>query len=344
MSATLHDLRAALDEYAEGAAAPDGLEVLDGVRQGVMVARRRRPGAIALRAVATTAAVGVVATQPGRDSTLPAQRPDGVATIVEDATFPAFTLGLRRVVVVELALGKGTAAALTPQVDATRPLFAVATCGASGEPGGFTVSSGSQQVLVRCAGPEGPAAKANRKLLWRPADATAVVAVGWTPPSSPSPTARLALYQEATWDEYRLPQRPPGISVAPDFDWTAFAGHRTAYGPNPQASPNDARTITVPYEEGMGVAFQVRGPGTLRLTVNGQGVDLGCGYPSTLTTCIPDQPIGETFSTWGYGLADAGQWFDSLPGLVVGQPITITVHPSHFVGDDWRLGLEVRDP
>lgn len=67
---------------------------------------------------------------------------------------------------------------------------------------------------------------------------------------------------------------------------------------------------------------------------------LGCGYPSEIISCVPHQDIGETFSTWGYGLADAGTWFDSLPGLVVGQPVTITVHPSHFVGDEWRLGLE----
>jgi hypothetical protein len=344
MSATLNDLRAALDDVADRAAPPQGVDVLYDVVLRVTAARRRRIGSVAVLAAAamTAAAVGVLAAQPDQDTTLPAHKSADVATVVEDPSFPAFTLGLRRIVVVELALARGTSAPLTPKVDATRPLWAVATCPASGEPTGFTLTSGSRQVVVPCAGPDGPAARTSRKLLWAPADASPRLDVTWAATTRPGARARLALYQESTWEEYRLPQRPAHLSPLPRFDWTAIDGYRAEYGPNPHASPNDPRTITVPYEKGMGASLQARGPGTLRLTINGGSVDLSCGPASTITACISDQPVGETWSTWGYGQAEAGLWFDSLPGLVVGQPVTVTVHPSHFVGDDWRIGLKVR--
>ena len=58
-----------------------------------------------------------------------------------------------------------------------------------------------------------------------------------------------------------------------------------------------------------------------------------------------DSASSDSFTQWGYGRAEAGRWIDldtEATTLRSGRPATVTVHPTWFASDDWRL--EVSTP
>lgn len=346
MRATVQDLRETLTEAAEQASAPDGLAMLQAVERGLAHARRRSVVRVASLVVAAMGIAGAVALGEGRkDADVPSGPPTSgsVRVVTADPTFAEFDRGFHRIAVVDLPLGSEGSVDLTSLEQADRRIYAWRYCtGTSGQPPALRLASGAQVRYLDC--PTRAEATAGRpSVLWLPAEAGRQTVVASNAGDSTGGTARIAFYQEASWDHYALPRRPVDLASNPAYAWDNPPDAVAFVGPANPRVPNARTTITVPYQERMGVAIQVRGPGSLSLGLNGKGLTLYCGQPGRITFCLPDLGIGDTFTTWAYGFADAGVWFDKEAGLEVGQPVTITVEPSHFQGDDWRVLVHIRE-
>jgi hypothetical protein len=296
--------------------------------------------------VAATAIAGVVAMGEGRKhaATPSGPAPSGSLKVVtDDPSFPQFERGFRRLAVVELPVGAEGSVDLTPLQLAGRRIYAWRYCtGPQDLSPTLRLVSGAQVKYLDCP-TRAAAATAWPIVLWYPEDAGRRVAVNARSGNAGEGTARIAFYQEASWEQYRLPPRPADLDTNPAYAWSTRQGVLTFVGPEDPNAPNVRRTITVPYRDRMGVGIQARGPGSLTLRLNGRSLDLFCGNPGRIAVCLPEQPMGDTLTTWAYGHAEGGLWFDDMPGLEVGKPLTITVEPSHFQGDDWRLLVGIRE-
>jgi hypothetical protein len=346
MKATVQDLRDTLNEAAGQASAPDGLAVLQGVERGVARARRRTVLGVCSLVAAATGIAGALALGEGRKA---AEVPSGPPTsgslrvVTNDPTFTEFDRGFHRIAVVDLPLGSEGSVDLTSIQQADRRIYAWRYCtGTDGQPPGLRLISGAQVKYLDCP-PRAEATAGRPSVLWLPAEAGRQTVVSSNSDGPGSGTARIAFYQEASWDEYTVPRRPTDLASNPAYAWDNPAGAVAFVGPKDPGDPNGRTTITVPYQERMGIAVQVRGPGSLTVGLNGRVLTLSCGQPGRITFCLHDLGVSDTFTSWAYGFADAGIWFDNEPGLQVGKPLTITVDASHFQGDDWRVLVHIRE-
>jgi len=153
--------------------------------------------------------------------------------------------------------------------------------------------------------------------------------------SSNAATARIAIYVRAG-----AAVRPPELDTNPRSAWSTF-GLTHPFGPDPKAA-NSAVTVRGSYEKDLLVTLVVRGADTLRVTANGRPLTFECDTdPDDLVGGAPCGDV-EVVRATEYGAP--AQVFDSLyiltsQGLRAGDPVTITVTPSGFSGDDWRLDI-----
>lgn len=346
MSATLQDLREALGEAADETIAPTGLELLQGVERGLARARRRTLVGGCSVAVAALAVVGIVAVGQGRkDAAVPSGPPTSgsLRVVADDPTFSEFDRGLHRIAVVELPLGSDGSVDLSSVERPDRRIYAWRYCtGTQGDPPVLRLVSGTRVRYLEC--PTRTASTTGRpSALWFSGEAGRQVVVSASDAEAHG-AARIAFYEEATREEYPMPRRPTDLASNPDYAWESLPGTVLIAGPADPAAPNVRRSITVPYQERMGVAVELRGPGRVTLGLNGRGVNLYCGDPGRIAFCVPEQLVGDTLTTWAYGRATAGVYFDNEAGMEVGKPLTITVDPSSFQGDDWRVVVHTREP
>ena len=347
MTATLQDLRDTLAEAAEQSFAPSGPDILASVERGVAGARRRTVARVCALAVAAVGIAGAVTVGAGRkDAATPSGPPasGSLRVVADDPTFAAFDRGLRRIAVVEVPLGAAGSVDLSALERPDRRVYAWRYCtgtGADGRHPSLRLVSGSRVRYLDCP-PRAEATAGMATALWFPADAGHEVVASASAGTTKGGMARIAFYQDASRDQYPLPQRPADLATNPDYAWDQPPGTVAFVGPADPSSPNVPRTITVPYRERLGVTVQVRGPGSVTLELNGTGMNLGCWDPGRIGQCVPQQLLGDTLTTWGYGFAAAGRYLDN-DGLQVGEPLTVTVHPSQFLGDDWRVLVDVRE-
>ena len=346
MRATVQDLREALAEAAEQASPVDGMTTLQAVERGVGETRRRTLVGVCLVAVAATGVAGAVALGEGRKGAATPSGPhvSGALRVVsDDPAFPGLDRGLRRMAIVDLPVGAEGSVDLSPVELADRRIYAWRYCtGTQGSTPALRLVAGSQVKYLDCP-TRTAAATTPPTVLWYPEDASHLMAVSTRSGDPGEGTARIAFYQEVSWEEYRLPPRPLDLTSNPAYAWRTHRAAVAFVGPVDPGAPNVRRTITVPYQERMGIGIQARGPGSLALRVNGTSLDLFCGQPGRIAVCVPEQAMGDTLTTWAYGYAEGGAWLDEMAGLEVGKPLTITVDPSHFQGDDWRLEVGVRE-
>lgn len=347
MRATVQDLRDALADAAEQASPADGLTTLQAVERGVGKARRRTVVGVCSLAVAAIGVGGAVALGEGRkDAATPSgpQAPGALRVVSDDPAFPVFDRGLRRMTIVDLPMGAEGSVELPPvELLEGRRIYALRYCtGTHGSAPAIRLVSGSQVRYLDCP-TRTASASTGPSALWYPEDASLRMAISARSATPGEGNARIAFYQEASWEQYALPPRPVDLDSNPAYAWRRHPAALAFVGPADPGAPNLRRTLTVAYQERMGIGIQARGPGSLTLRVNGTSLDLFCGQPGRIAVCVPEQTIGDTFTTWGYGYAEGGVWFDSLAGLEVGKALTITVDPAHFQGDDWRLEVGIRE-
>jgi hypothetical protein len=342
MSATLDDLREALLEAADEALCRDPSTTVEEVGHAVAVAdRRRRVGLAAAAACVIAVGGGLLAWDRGRDDAGPVPP----ATVVsDDSAFPAYDRGLKRLTIVDLPLSGDAEAVISTRERTQNRLFVVAYCQGTGGTGPMlSVRSADRQKFVPCLSRTQAESATSRPVLWRPADADVELVVEPARMARGTGRARVAVYQEVAWGDYRFPPRPHDLETNPHTAWPTTTGSEVWTGPADPARPNEPLTVTVTPHRYLLIRLHARAPGELRVTVDGTPVTLRCIGAAGPVAC--DSASSDSFTQWGYGRAEAGRWIDldtEATTLRSGRPATVTVHPTWFASDDWRL--EVSTP
>jgi hypothetical protein len=352
MTATLDELRAALHDAARNYAPPPEVTLRQVEHRVVATDRRRR--VLLSGVLAAVVAIAAAAISSGSYRAEPPATPgpsQSANATPQEPAFPESVNGLRRITIVDVPLVGGSRAAVSLHADPGRRLVASAYCTGTGDPAPeFWVTSGSWRVALQCQ--EGPVGgvPTSHQGLWSPDSADPTVSIAPPRGTSRAGAAWAAIYQEVPWENYAFPPRPSDLATNPHTAWSDY--QRGLSGPKDPSTPNAPRTMTVPYVKDLLLSLSVRAPGTVRATVNGRAVMFGCNRdPDNLVHCGNLERLGKTVRVWGYGAfsevfthldepasLDPG---DPDYGIVPGKPIHITVYPSGFTGDDWRLWVGV---
>ena len=364
----LANLPDALREEADAAAYPDVDAMVAGARRRVATTRRRRRSALGATAVAVLVVGGLIATtssahQPARPvSTQPVsprlvspQPPDpGPFTVnAGGGGFPEYSQGMKRVTVLDSPMLERAKGSIVIPTTAGRHLAVRMTCTPTGNEENtlewntrmlarFTTPDGTRQAA--CGGGSyqiGVAVAAKTTVL-------ANVFVSHAPsPGLPSlfknAQIHVAIYENIPWEDYPLPPRPADLDTNPEYAWWSGMSTVRLLGPNTASEANQPLTFTQPFDETLSLNLQVRGPGRLRVLINGK--DIGRQLDDWLLT------EGTFISFWEYrpsGFSilplDPSVTFNNVytaaPPLKPGTPVTVTIEPRDFQGPDWRIAVE----
>ncbi len=363
MRPTLDDLRGALREEADSAAYPDVDALVAGARRRVAAARGRRLTTLAVATVAILLAGGLLATTGSSHRAVPRPAGPGPYKVISgDAGFPEYSQGMRRIAVLEAPVQARMRGAISLHTTPGRQLAMKMTCTSSqqadlaGEwttsmvahvsaPGGkgdgvcglgggllgSEMSSPLSQVIGVATGP------------------TATVTVDAAPLVTAPRNAKihLALYQSVPWDEYAFPKRPARMDPWPPSpqpnrpDGTIWHsdGSESPQGPTTVADANTSLTMSFGYDPKRALLLEVRGPGRLRVLIDGLNVSTEIAGSSG----VRDGYV----AFWAYSSAGSLE-FPLDPRLAApsgalisparpGASVSLTVIPEGFVGPDWRV-------
>lgn len=336
MNPTLRDLRTALEEEAVRAPLPSADALVAGAAHRVQAARRRRAGLTAAVAVVVLVAGLVSSTHVGRRSSEPAH-PGPFRVVPSGGEFPAYSLGAKRLLVVTAPALERLKGSVSVPTTPGRELTVRLLCRPT------TITDFDQRTVAKVTGPSGKAIPASclpgpeipmgDAAIGASGSARTTVDLdvfinhaGFTPGAGPSfakATVTAAIYESVPWSAYRLPPRPAGLEKSLDYAWTSPTD-RKAVVLAPSADPNAPRSATIPGTRlARSITLDVRGPGRLKLLVNGNPVhDTGPGGPR-----VEDGWL---------------EFFDfTHTGLTVDAASTgnlrVQVVPDGFAGADWRV-------
>jgi hypothetical protein len=345
MTATLEELRAALHDAARNYAPPPEV-TLRQVEQRVVATDRRRRVLLSgvLAAVVATGGGLLAAEQRGHDAR--ELRPGESRLIRDDPAHPITYRGMVRVSVTEwrITANRPITIGLPDAQDGV--MYARATCtGSSGPTPWLILRHDGVTTQMPCVVPGGTADLPDRfrppfdsvKLARPEGSGAGVLTIEAR--SSYSATARIAIYVRAG-----EAVRPPELDTHPRSAWSSFPFH-AGFGPDPTA-PNSPVTVRGTYEKDLLVTLVVRGAGSLRASANGLPLTFECysDPDQVLEGSVPCTSHGDVDVVRATDYGAPAQVYDSLDilttrGLRPGGPVTVTVTPSGFSGDDWRLEI-----
>ena len=358
---TLDDLRGALHAEADAAAYPDVEALVAGARRRVAATRRRRLSALGATAVAVLAIGGLIAATSATHQALPPPalpQPGGLGPFTVNtggAGFPEYSQGMKRLTVVDAPMLERAKGSISVRTTAGSRLGVRMTCTPTDNLDNmnewdvrmlarFTVPDGTGQAHCGLTGSGtyqiGIAVAAKTTVL-------ANVFVSHEPsPGLPSlftdAQIHVAIYESVPWEDYHFPPRPADLDTNPEYAWWSGPGTVRVLGPKTVQEANQPFTFTQPFDEKLGLNMQVRGPGRMRVLINGK--DIGRQLDDRLLT------QGTFISFWGYNSTgfslpvDSATAFDptGTTGLTTppGSPVTVTIEPRDFQGPDWRITVE----
>lgn len=339
MTASLGDLRSAL-ERSSCYFGPDPEVTLRRVEQRVAAADRRRRGVVLGLVAALVASGGALVLsdqRAGRDGTL---QPGQTRSIPDHPSLPRSVPGLVRISLTEWnTLPDQLITMALPHTETDLVIRARCSDGVLDQRTLHvrTRSAGGPPALLPCPGPADaprPEEPQLEALHLRPSDARApreltLEVLG----NDTIGTARIAVYARTG-----VPARPATVDTDLRTMFPVYAAPVVFPG-----APNRPVTLTGRHEPNLLISLMVRGPGTLRVTANGRQVSLQChSDPDDLVGCR-DEPYPPPFATvevTEFGAAAEIYWGPDPgvgPQVAVGEPLTITITPSGFVGDDWTV-------
>jgi hypothetical protein len=156
----------------------------------------------------------------------------------------------------------------------------------------------------------------------------------------------VAIYESVPWEDYSLPPRPADLETSDQYAWSNEPGTVRALGPKTAQEANKPLTFTQPADPKFFVNLQIRGPGRMRVLLNGVDISRQIAGSYSLTQ-------DKLISFWGYDGRGVGFPFDiaSLgtsttlpPPLKPGTPVIVTIIPQDFQGPDWRIAVQPDTP
>jgi len=368
MNRTLDDLRGALRDEADVAPYPDVDALVAGARRRVASSRRRRLAALG-SATAIVLALGALTalTGPADKAAPPPAR--GLGPFSVNATgggFPEYSEGMQRLMVLDAPMLEQLNGSITVPAAMGRQLAVRMTCTAPGVGNGYGMDALNEWNTRMTAdftmtGSRGGSAKCDLGLdnptfivigTTRAARSTVLADVFTSRRRLPAPGSlfkdaeiHVAFYQSVPRADYRFPARPADLESS--HAWQNVPGRVRVVGPKTGAAVNEPVTFVQPFEVDLNLSLQFRGPGRIRVLINGRDMD-PLLFPTGLDGVSTPLQAG-AFSMWDYtGNAFA---FPLDPGFRApneltpkkGTPVTVTIIPTGFLGPDWRAEV-LRQP
>jgi hypothetical protein len=334
MTASLNDLRAALDDAARSFA-PSSEVTLRNVEHRVAAADRRRRVVVSgvVAALVMTGGGLFVAEQRGRDNG--ALMPGHMRTIVDDPSLPVSYRGMLRISLTEWRMTSGRPVTIALPDVQDRALYARAICtGTEVTTPILIVTNDGLRRYLPCVDRGGVAplpadqAPSDSVELGHGPGTLTVEARG----ANAVGTARIAIYVRAG-----ASVRPPEMDADSRFAWTGSLVPQV-FGPPPTA-PNSPLTVKGTTEKNLLVTLVVRGVGTLRVTANGRTLAFQChNDPDNILGCAQTPGPFAVVHATDYG-PPAQVYFSLDNWFRTGESVTVSVTPSGFSGDDWRLDI-----
>ena len=319
MKTTLDDLRVALHEEAHLTPYPDVEALVAGARRRVGLSRRRRLAALAASTAAVLVVGGLVVTTGSahRAAPQPAKPALGNFSVnTAGAGFPEFFRGMRRVTVLEapmLARMKGSVSIpttpgeqLSVQMTCTWPKDSALTPAII--PDSVKDTLFKQRVKVSFTGPGGKVISgcwtegATDTVIGAASGTTTMVSADVSLVTDANPEfatpnggkIHAAIYQTVPWQKYPFPTRPTGVNTpvwptvrslpygTPDGTVVSGALTRPVQGPTSAANANNPLSIEWPYDAKSDLMLEVRGPGRLRVLLDGYNISPALANPCFL--------------------------------------------------------------
>jgi len=357
---TTDDLRDALTDAADAATYPDVDALVAGARRRAASTRRRRLSALGATTVAVLLVGGLIAAtssarQPMPEPALPdpIAAPGPFTANAGGGGFPEYSQGMKRVTVLDSPMLERAKGSVIIPTTAGRHLAVRMTCTPTGNVENtlewdarmlarFTIPDGTSQAA--CGGADGH--------MWSIGTAVAAkttvlanVFVSHEPsPGLPSlfknAKIHVAIYESVPWEAYHFPARPADPESSPEYAWWTLPGEVQTLGPTTVLEANTPVTFTQPFDPKFVLNLQYRGPGRIRVLINGKDV----------TAQIEGTMAQDRFvNIWDYHHSgfdfslDPAVWYDPTGsnGMTTppGSPVTVTIEPQDFQGPDWRISV-----
>ena len=366
MKATLDDLRGALHAEADAAAYPDVEALVAGARRRVAATQRRRLAVLGAVTAAVVVVVGMATTRL-TDQTLPqpAVPPTaglGPFTVNTGGTgFPEYAQGMKRLIVLDAPMLEQMNGSISVPTTAGRRLAVRMTCTPADNvervnewfkrmyaqfnlPGGRGDRTSCGSFPGQGYATMGIATSAKTTVL-----ADVMINHKSLPASGllfKDAKIHVAIYESVPWQEYPFPPRPADLYTGAQYAWSVDPGTVRVLGPVTAQEANKPVTFTQPFDPKLMVNLQFRGPGRIRVLINGKDVSRQVGA---------SDPPDKFISSWGYdreGFAfplDPSVWASPGTGATgpttkPGTPVTVTIQPQDFQGPDWRIAVESNRP
>src|SRR5450759_4667719 len=290
LARTLDDLRSALHDGADAAAYPDVEALVAGARRRVADSRRRRFAVLGAATVAILVVGGVIATTRPTHQVVPPTAGLGPFTVSTGGDgFPEYSQGMKRLTVVDAPMLERAKGSISVPTTAGRRLGVRMTCTPADDAdkvnewnarmlAKFTTPGGTGQELCGLAGwfatPIGVATAAKTAV-------QADVFISHSPsPSLPSlftgAKIHVAIYESVPWQEYPFPPRPADLETSAQYAWSNEPATVRVLGPKTAQEANKPVTFTQPFDPKLMVNLQIRGPGRIRVLINGTDVNRHC--------------------------------------------------------------------
>ena len=350
LARTLDDLRSALHDGADAAAYPDVGVLVAGARRRVAASRRRRLAVLGAATVAVLVVGGLVMTRPTHQAVPQPAGPGPFTVSAGGDGFPEYQQGMKRLIVVDAPMLERMKGSISVPTIPGRDLALRMTCTSTTTEWNarmiakFTAAGGAVQATCAFRGyvPIGAATDAKTAVK---VEVAKNVREGALPTPSKDAKIHVAIYESVPWEDYPFPPRPADLETSAQYAWSNEPGTVRVLGPKTAQEANKAVTFTQPFDPKLMVNLQIRGPGRIRVLINGKDV----------SRQAPPYPPDKFISSWGYdqgGLAfplDPSGWASPRAGATgpttkPGTPVTVTIEPQDFQGPDWRIAVEPNRP
>jgi len=330
-----------------------------GARRRVAASRRRRFAVFGAVTLVVLVVGGLVMTRPTHQAMPQPAGPGPFVVNTSGADFPEYQQGMKRLIVVDAPMLERMKGSISVATTPGRGLGVRMTCTPSDN--ADKMNEWNARMLAKFSGP-GRTGQAGCGMAIGGYDPVGVATDAKTAlqadvfiSHSPSPSLpslftgaqiHVAIYESVPWQEYPFPPRPADFYTGAQYAWSVDPGTVRVLGPVTAQEANKPVTFTQPFDPKLMVNLQFRGPGRIRVLINGKDVSrqVGASYP-------PDKFI----SSWGYdqeGRAfplDPSVWASPRTGATgpttkPGTPVTVTIQPQDFQGPDWRIAVESNRP
>jgi len=360
MKANLDDLRGALHDEADAAAYPDVDALVAGARRRVAASRRRRLAVFGAVTAAVLVVGGLAVSRPTHQAVPQPAGPGPFVVNTGGADFPQYQQGMKRLTVMDAPMLARTKGSIVVPTHPGRRLVVRMTCTQNGNMDHVNEWNVRMFAMFSALGDTGRSSCSASGGFYDSIDlgiATAAkttvladVSFNQEPPLRPDlftgAKIHVAIYESVPWQDYPLPQRPADMETSAQYAWSNEPGTVRVLGPKTAQEANKPVTFTRPFDPKLMVTLQFRGPGRMRVLINGNDITEQVGGSM--------MPQDKFISSWGYdGTTSLGLPFDvaSLrPGTTVppplkpGTPVTVTIIPQDFQGPDWRIAVQPSPP